>query len=260
MLGLLSIDARVVSGVTEVILTEGERESTGGIAIGRAREEATGEEAVVGGGETAVETVEDRGDESVVVDMDEGDDVEVDKEVADEVMDVVVKVVEEVDAMTDTEVLVVKEATVLEGSAVVVVEVIAEMDNEGTGGVCAGGGGNVGEPMDAVREEGRLTGITGGRVAGRDCKTGEGEGEEDELIVGEADVRERESPKRMDETCKGGEVETGVPAMEVVGGRGRLDGLIPAARHCSRRDATVFFLGLDTPRPRCLDLSWASSI
>lgn len=37
---------------------------------------------------------------------------------------------------------------------------------------------------------------------------------------------------------------------EVEEGKGNC-GFIPAARQCSNSDATVFFLGLDTPRPKC---------
>lgn len=92
-------------------------------------------------------------------------------------------------------------------------------------------------------------------MGGRDWAAGEGEG--DELKIGDVEVMERASrgsPERggAGPPWRGGEVEPEVATMEVVavGGRGRLEGLIPAARHCSRRDATVFFLGLDVPRPR----------
>lgn len=59
---------------------------------------------------------------------------------------------------------------------------------------------------------------------------------------------------------RGGEVVAEVATMEVVGGRGSVEGLMPAARHCSSSDATVFFLGLEVPRPRCLERSCTSSI
>lgn len=71
---------------------------------------------------------------------------------------------------------------------------------------------------------------------------------------------ERLSPGREEAIpWRGGEVLLEVVTMEVVGGRGRLDGLMPAARHCSRREATVFFLGLEVPRPRWRERSCTSS-
>ena len=51
----------------------------------------------------------------------------------------------------------------------------------------------------------------------------------------------------------------GVGEAEVVGGNGSC-GFMPAALQCSSKEATVFFFGLLTPRPKCLALSWASSI
>lgn len=135
-------------------------------------------------------------------------------------------------------------------------EVMAEMEREGTGGVGTTGGGSEGAPREAVSDGGRFAGSPGSNVGGRDCDAGDGE--DRELMIGEA--AEIGSPARNEDTCRGGEVVTGVAAMEVVGGRGRVEGFMPAARHCSSNDATVFFLGLETPRPRCRDRSWASSI
>lgn len=128
-------------------------------------------------------------------------------------------------------------------------DVTAEIEREGMGGVGMGGGG-AGDPTEADNEEDKFVDSPGIKVGGRDCDAGDGE--DDELNVGEVeDVIESDSPEREDATCKGGEVVTGVAAMEVVRGRGRLDGFMPAARHCSSNDATVFFFGLETPRPRC---------
>lgn len=72
---------------------------------------------------------------------------------------------------------------------------------------------------------------------------------------------ERLSPGREEAIpWRGGEVVADVTTMEVVGGRGREEGLMPAARHCSSSDATVFFLGLEVPRPRWRERSCTSSI
>lgn len=164
----------------------------------------------------------------------------------DEVLDEVVMGVE-----TTEEVEVVLEVVIVIGSVEIAGEVVtAEIEREGTGGVGIGGGG-AGDPIEADNDEGRFAGSPGIKVGGRDCDAGEGEDEDDELNVGDVEVMERDSPVRGHATCKGGEVVTGVAAMEVVGGRGRLEGFMPAARHCSSNEATVFFFGLETPRPRC---------
>ena len=215
-LGLLSIDVMAVSGVIEVMLTDEERDNTGGIDIGREMPTHAG----VGVGvverldESEEETVEEE-DEIVEVEevtdvvgggVDDGVREEVREEIEVKVIDVVVKVVEVVAAVTDAAEVVAKEVTVVEGSVVVVVAGMAEMEREGIGGVGTaggggrGGGGNEGEPLEAVREAGRLMGKPGGRVGGKDCETGEGDGEEVEFTVGEVEVRESESPVRMDDT------------------------------------------------------------
>lgn len=257
-LGLLSTDVMVVSGAMDVILTDDDNDKTGGIDIGRETETDEGVSVDVD------ETLDERADErveSVVEVVAGGEGAGVEGEDDDIVKEVVVQVVEVVETMTEGGEVVDSVVTTLEDSLVVVVveEVIAEIETEGMGGVDTAGGGKDGDPIDAVREGGRAVDKPGGSVGGKDCVIEEGDGEE-EFKVGDVEVSDSGSPVRMEDTCRGGEVVTGVPAMEVVGGRGRLDGLIPAARHCSSKDATVFFFGLETPRPRCLDLSWASSI